>query len=308
MTCPHCQAAFLADGARRCPLCGQLPSGSQTAVSVDVMPDDLPVEDYGPVDDMVSAELGALFRIERPLKRGRTSHVYFALDASGGGGRETALKVYAPSPPEGAGATQFQQAARIAAGLDHPNIARPYRHGTTEKLWWYAMDYVPAPSIAERLAAGMRRPLDVPLTWRIALQIATALDYAHRRGVVHGTLKTTDVLLDDAGWVRLVDTGLAQATAPLGARADQYSLARIVYECLTGAPLTAGAGDARALPPGVGPTPSDSPPSYPPNPPTHRFIDMLRTRGTFRPLNGPDDGVIVERSAGHFQIAVDFPQ
>jgi serine/threonine protein kinase len=249
MTCPHCQAGFLPDGARRCPLCGQLRSSSQAAVSVDVVPEDLPVEDYGAIDDLVGAELGALFRIERPLKHGPTSHVYFALDALRGGGRETALKVYLA--PEGADAAQFQQAARTAAGLDHPNIARPYRHGTTETLWWYAMDYVPAPSIAERLAAGMRRPLDVPLTWRIALQIASVLDYAHRHGVVHGALKTSDVLLDDAGWVRVVDTGLAQAR-PVGPVDDQQSFARIVYECLTGAPPQADAVNAAALPADAG--------------------------------------------------------
>ncbi len=254
MTCPHCQAGFLPEGARRCPLCGQLRSGSQTAVSVEVEPDDLPVEDYGAIDEMVRTELGALFRIERPLKHGRTSHVYFARDALKGGGREAALKVHVlPASVTAADAARFQQAARTAAGLDHPNIAAPYRHGTTDRLWWYAMDYVPAPSIAARLEAGMGHPLDMPLTWRVALQIATALDYAHRRGIVHGTLKTTDVLLDDAGWVRVVDTGLAQATAPLDPRVDQYGLARIVYECLTGAPPPAGAVNARELLPGVGP-------------------------------------------------------
>ena len=72
MTCPHCQAGFLPEGARRCPLCGQLRSGSQTAVSVDVAPaDQTPAEDYSAADDLVTAQLGTLFRIERPLKRGR---------------------------------------------------------------------------------------------------------------------------------------------------------------------------------------------------------------------------------------------
>jgi serine/threonine-protein kinase len=232
MTCPHCQAGFLPEGARRCPLCGQLRSGSQPAIAVA----EPPAEDYSGVDEMVRAELGSLLRIERAVKHGETSHVYFARDALGGG-RETALKVIVrPAGATAKDAERFRHAARSAAQLDHPNIARPYRHGATDTLWWYAMEYVPAPSLADRLAVGMGRPLDVPLTWRIALQVASALDYAHRRGIVHGALKSTDVLLDDAGWVHVVDIGLAQASKTSGPLADQYALALIVRECLAGEP------------------------------------------------------------------------
>ena len=236
MTCPHCQAGFLPEGARRCPLCGQLRSGSQAAVSVA----EPPAEDYSGVDEIVSSELGSQFRVDRALKHGPASHVYAARDTLASGGRETALKVI--MPPAGATATdaeRFRHAARTATGLDHPNIARPYRHGVTDTLWWYAMEYVPAPSVAERLRAGMGQPLDVPLTWRIALQLASALDFAHRRGIVHGSLKASDVLLDDAGWVHVVDIGLTHALTdarrgnPLD---DQHSLALIVRDCLGGAP------------------------------------------------------------------------
>ena len=305
MTCPHCQAGFLPEGARRCPLCGQLRSGSQTAVSVDDAPaDPTPAQDYSAADELVSRQLGTLFRIERPLKHGRVSHVYSAHDASGGGpGREVALKVYIlpPGTPPVDGA-RFQQAARTAAGLDHPNIARPYRHGTTDKLWWYAMDYVPAPSVAERLAAGRGLPLDVPLTWRIALQVASALDYAHRRGFVHGALKPTDILLDDAGWVHLVDTGFGFAARafsrggesaendpartyfapeyftsprPVGPLADQYSLALIVRECLTGAPPQTGTASAVPLPPAAGPNAAQLLQRALAQTPSQRFVGVL---------------------------------
>ena len=257
MTCPHCHAGFLPDGARRCPLCGQLRSGPQKAVSVEVPPDD----NYGAVDEIVRADLGSQFRIERPLKHGRASHVYLVHDASRRGGREAALKVVVlPPGVTSTDTARFQVAAHTAAGLDHPHIAQPYRHGTTEALWWCAMDYVPAPSLAERLAAGLGHPLDVPLTWRIALQVASALDYAHRRGIVHGALNPSDVLLDDAGWVRVVDTGLAAATRtaaetgdePIGPLADQYSLAVIVRTCLTGEPPRGGAVPLAGLPPEAG--------------------------------------------------------
>jgi eukaryotic-like serine/threonine-protein kinase len=257
MTCPHCQAGFLPEGARRCPLCGQLRSGSQVAVAVA----EPPAEDYSGVDEIVRAELGSLLRIDRALKHGKTSHVYFALDALAGGGRETALKVIVRPPGATSADTErFRLAARTAAQLDHPNIVRPYRHGATDTLWWYAMEYVPAPSVAERLAAGMGRPLDVPLTWRVAQQIASALEYAHRRGIVHGALKATDVLLDDAGCVRVVDIGLARASKPSGPLADQYNLALIVRECLAGAPPPhADQALQRALAPD----------------PSHRFVGVL---------------------------------
>jgi len=269
MTCPHCQAGFLPEGARRCPLCGQLRSGSQPAVSVA----ELPAEDYSGVDEMVSTELGRQFRIERALKHGRASHVYFARDVLAGGGRETALKVIVrPAGATSADAERFRLAARTASGLDHPNIARPYRHGTTDTLWWYAREFVPAPSVAERLAAGMGRPLDVPLTWRIALQVASALDYAHRRGIVHGALKPTDVLLDDAGWVRVVDTGLVPASNPLD---DQYSLALIVRECLMGSRPGAGAvPDRTPLPPGAGPHAGQALQRALAQDPGHRFVGV----------------------------------
>ncbi len=296
MTCPHCEAGFLPEGAHRCPLCGQLGSGPQTAVSVaEVLPDN----DYGAVDDIVTAQLGTQFRIERPLKHGRASHVYLAHDAARHGGREAALKVIVvPTDVAPADGAAFRQAARAAAGLDHPHIAQPYRHGTTESLWWCATDYVPAPSVAERLAAGMGRPLDVPLTWRIAQQIASALDYAHRGGIVHGTLKPADVLLDDAGWVRVVDTGLAPATRvvvgvdddpactyrapesftsarPVGPLADQYSLALIVRACLTGAPPQAGAVNTAGLPPGAGAHTAQVLQRALAQIPVHRFVDVL---------------------------------
>ena len=257
MTCPHCQAGFLPEGARRCPLCGQLRSGSQAAVAVA----ESPAEDYSGVDKTVRAELGSLLRIDRALKHGKTSHVYFARDTLAGGGRETALKVIVRPPGATSADTErFRHAARSAAQLDHPNIARPYRHGATDTLWWYAMEYVPVPSVAARLAAGMGRPLDVPLTWRVALQIASALNYAHRRGIVHGALKPTDVLLDDAGCVRVIDIGLAQASKTSGPLADQYNLALIVRECLAGAPPPSA---DRALQRALAPDPG------------HRFVGVL---------------------------------
>src|SRR5260221_13125459 len=177
MTSPHCRAGFLREGARRCPLCGQLRSGPQKAVSVEVPPDD----NYGAVDEIVRAELGSQFRIERPLKHGRASHVYLVHDASRRGGREAALKVVVLPPGVTSKDTaRFQVAAHTAAGLDHPHIAQPYRHGTTEALWWGAMDYVPAPSLANRLPGGLGPPLHVRLPRPRARQVARPLAYAHR--------------------------------------------------------------------------------------------------------------------------------
>lgn len=218
MTCPRCSIGLLPDDTHRCPLCGLVP-GSMAVVRAG---------GDAAVDDIVARELGAQFRIERALKRGPASHVFLVRDAEDG--RAAALKVIVPRrdmPP--VPAARFRDAARSAAGLDHPHIVRPYRHGVTDALRWYAMEYVPARSLAEVIAG---RPLDVSRTWHIAQQVASALDYAHRRGLAHGALTPRDVLLDDGGWVRVLDVGMAPA--PVSPAADQYALALVVRECLTG--------------------------------------------------------------------------
>jgi serine/threonine protein kinase len=252
MTCPHCNIGVLPDDSHRCPVCGLTSSGAVTVVVADV---------DSVVDDLVARELEAQFRIERALKRGPASHVFLAQDIEGG--RAAALKVIVPQPGmPPVSAERFLEAARRAAGLDHPHIVRPYRYGVANALRWYAMEYVAAQSLADVIGERGGRPLDVSRTWHIAQQLASVLDYAHRRGFAHGALRSRDVLLDDAGWVRLLDVGMAlagwavapparagapqdlapelfSAFAPVSPAADQYGLAVVVRECL--APEGAGA-------------------------------------------------------------------
>jgi YVTN family beta-propeller protein len=194
------------------------------------------------------------YRIEAPLGRGGMGEVYRALDVRLG--RQVALKVLADAV---AGDARFRERflreSQLAAGLDHPNVVPIYEAGDRDGRLFIAMRYVPGGD----LKALLRRAgaLDPAQAVAVATQLAGALDAAHGLELVHRDVKPSNVLLDGEHCY-LADFGLSQGAGDRGpadgqfmgtidyvspeqvrgetldGRADQYGLACLLFECLTG--------------------------------------------------------------------------
>jgi serine/threonine-protein kinase len=180
--------------------------------------------------------------------------------------REVALKVLRPELAAALGTERFLQEIHLSARLDHPHILTLIDSGETQGFVWYVLPYVRGESLRDKL--DREKQLSVEESVRIATQVASALDYAHRRGVIHRDIKPENILLHEgeavvadfgialavreAGGSRLTETGLSlgtphymspeQATGgrELDARSDVYSLAAVVYELLAGEPPHTG--------------------------------------------------------------------
>ena len=164
------------------------------------------------------------------------------------------------------GPERFLREIRISAQLDHPHILTLIDSGRNDGVLWYVLPYVRGESLRAKLAR--EGPLSVEQAIRIATQVASALDYAHRHGVIHRDIKPENILLHEgeamvadfgialsvreAGGERLTETGLSLGTpqymSPEQAtgsrepdpRSDLYSLGAVVYEMLTGEPPHTG--------------------------------------------------------------------
>jgi eukaryotic-like serine/threonine-protein kinase len=209
------------------------------------------------------------YLIEGVLGRGGMATVYMAHDPRLG--RRVALKVLRPEISGALGGGRFAREIAIAARLSHPSILPLYDSGTLEltgapPLLYYTMPHVPGRSLRDRLRE--QPPLPVTEAIGIARQVAAALDYAHREGVVHRDIKPENILLaeggarvadfgiaralDAAGGERLTETGLALGTPAymspeqgagstrLDGRADIYALGCVLYEMLAGQPPFTG--------------------------------------------------------------------
>jgi WD40 repeat protein/tRNA A-37 threonylcarbamoyl transferase component Bud32 len=213
-------------------------------------------------DDLrVGTELAG-YRIESLLGLGGMSIVYLAEDLRLK--RKVALKVLAASLAEDESFRErFLRESELAASIDHPNIVPIYEAGTTEDLLFIAMRYVEGRDLKMRLGRGPLAPGDAT---GILAQVASALDAAHARGLVHRDVKPSNVLLDTSArpdgsdHVYLADFGLMKQlseeageeghlfgtidyVAPeqiagdeIDWRADVYSLGCVLYECLVGQP------------------------------------------------------------------------
>ena len=200
----------------------------------------------------------AAYRVERVIGRGGMGDVFLAEDTKLG--RPVALKVVAEALAED---ERFRERllreSRLAASLDHPNVVPIYDAGEADGRLFIAMRYVAGPDLKALLRA--EGPLEPARAMTIAGQVASALDAAHRRDLVHRDVKPSNVLLDRQDGPEhayLADFGLVQSPgerAPTDAqfmgtvdyvapeqirgeavdgRADQYALGCLLFECLTG--------------------------------------------------------------------------
>ena len=203
--------------------------------------------------------------IERELGEGGMATVFLAEDLKHH--RSVALKVLKPELAAVVGAERFLTEIETTANLQHPHILPLFDSGEADSFLFYVMPYVEGETLGERLARERQLPVDDAV--RLATDMAEALDYAHRHGVVHRDIKPGNVLLHEgrpliadfgialavgaAGGTRLTETGLSvgtpyymspeQATGDqtLGAASDIYSLACVLYEMLVGEPPYGGA-------------------------------------------------------------------
>jgi serine/threonine protein kinase/Tol biopolymer transport system component len=159
---------------------------------------------------MIGQMIGS-YEVVAKLGAGGMGEVYRARDTRLN--REVALKVL----PElflhdSERLARFEREAQLLASLNHPNIAHIYEAGKAG-VAFLALELVPGPTLAERLARG---PLPLGESLAIARQIVDALDAAHEKGIIHRDLKPANIKVRDDGAVKVLDFGLAKALAPLG--------------------------------------------------------------------------------------------
>jgi serine/threonine-protein kinase len=217
---------------------------------------------------LLTAALADRYAIERELGHGGMATVYLAQERKHA--RQVAIKVLHAELARSLGAERFLREIDIVARLSHPHIVPLIDSGDADGVLYYVSPYVAGGSLRDRMERERRLPVDDAL--RIAHEVGTALDYAHRNGFVHRDVKPENILFAD-GQAVLADFGVARAygacdadASPdsvteagmalgtpaymspeqasgdrdLGTPSDVYSLACVVYEMLAGEPPLAG--------------------------------------------------------------------
>ncbi len=199
------------------------------------------------------------YQILGELGRGGCGVVYRALDP--GIGRTVAIKTILTDAKSASGAAlreRFRREARSAGILSHPNIVTIHDFSESGDIMFIAMEFIQGQTLGDKMAEGGPLPLDLVLP--VVRGAADALDYAHSNNIVHRDVKPANLMLTSSGMVKVTDFGIAKmlddeigltstgmvigtaqymspeqiAAKPATGRSDQFSLAVIAYEMLTG--------------------------------------------------------------------------
>ena len=214
--------------------------------------------------DTLAAALGHGYRVERKVGQGGMATVYLAEDLKHD--RKVAVKVLRPELAAVIGAERFLREIKTVATLQHPHILGLIDSGVVDGTAYYVMPFVEGESLRDRLEREKHLPIADAV--RIASEVAAALDYAHRHGVIHRDIKPENILLHDGaalvadfgialaaskgGGSRMTETGMSLGTPhymspeqamgerEITARSDVYALGAMTYEMLVGDPPFTG--------------------------------------------------------------------
>jgi tRNA A-37 threonylcarbamoyl transferase component Bud32/TolB-like protein len=207
--------------------------------------------------------IGERYAVELEIGSGGMATVFLAEDRKHH--RKVAIKVLHPELAAAIGPERFLREIDAVAGLTHPHVLPLYDSGEARGLLYFIMPYVEGESLAERLEREGQLPVEDAI--RIAIQVADALDHAHRHGMVHCDVKPANILLEE-GHAVVSDFGVAcaigaadfrdettaglivgtpdymspeQATSDeVDGRSDLYALGCVLYEMLAGEPPLTG--------------------------------------------------------------------
>jgi len=218
-----------------------------------------------PIASSLSTALADRYQIERELGEGGMATVYLAHDVKHD--RKVALKVLRPELAAVIGAERFLSEIKTTANLQHPHILPLHDSGEVDGTVFYVMPFVEGETLRDRLDKEKQLPVNDAV--RIATEIAGALDYAHRHGVIHRDIKPENILLHDGramvadfgialaasrteGDSRLTESGMSLGTPhymspeqamgerEIDARTDIYAIGSVLYEMLAGEPPFTG--------------------------------------------------------------------
>ncbi len=263
MTCPRCAVSALSPDTGTCEVCGFRLDASVAVERQDVLA------------DLVARQLAHEFNIAENVGRREGTVVFRATEKNGG--RNVVLKARQRRADDPESEARFRATMEAHSQLDHPHLIPVLRFGVTDSLLWFAMPDFGGQSLRAELKDKSR--LDARTARRVATQLVSALEYLHRRGVVHGAVKPENVLLDAQGWARLADPAFGRRNATRrrisgsqpaivenapreswvapeelagGERtpaSDQFALGALLFECVAGeSPLEPGEQVSRFRP------------------------------------------------------------